>query len=237
MASPIVNGGHFVALVTNVHVLTGSAPKRSLQSRGDSIQFELRFDGHNPLKVRPVEYSLRAEDGTPTWLGSESHPMADVAIVPLPIQGEMLQQLPPCLLPDMIEGRYIQTYPGQPVHVIGYPMGWRDRKNKLPVWKAGHIASEPDEQFDDEPRMLIDITGRVGLSGAPVIAGHHEWQYGVGGQLRFANPGRLLGVYASNAVQSAFADSSVEELSLEETQGENEIKSDLRPELGFVWNA
>ena len=68
----------------------------------------------------------------------------------------------------------VQTYPGQLVHAIGYPLGWKDRANKLPVWKAGHVASEPEEQFDSEPRILIDITGRLGLSGAPVIPGHRE---------------------------------------------------------------
>ncbi len=31
----------------------------------------------------------------------------------------------------------VQTYPGQLVHAIGYPLGWKDRANKLPVWKAG----------------------------------------------------------------------------------------------------
>lgn len=239
MASPFADagGGRHAALVTNVHVLTGAAPKRALPPKGDTIQFEMRLAGSNPLKVSTMTYPLKMADGTSTWIGSRSHPLADVAIVPLPLEGELFQRPLPCLFPEMIEGRYIQTYPGQLVHVIGYPMGWRDRKNKLPIWKAGHIASEPEEMFDNEPRVLIDITGRVGLSGAPVIAAHHEWQYGVAGQLQFANPGKLLGVYASNARQFADGDLSVEELSLEEANENPNSNPDSRPELGFVWNA
>ncbi len=70
-----------------------------------------------------------------------------------------------------------------------------------------------------------------------MIAGHRDYQYGVGGQLGFVQTGKLLGVYASNAVQSAEGDSSVEEISLEEASIESSSRQDPRPELGFIWKS
>jgi hypothetical protein len=230
-------GGTTLCLVTCVHVLTGSAPKRRRPPVGETIRFEVRVDGGNPLRVVTVEYPLAAIDGKATWIASSEFSMADVAVVPIPLEGEALLKPIHCLTPAMIDDRYIQTYAGQLVHAIGYPLGWKDRTNKLPVWKSGHVASEPDEEFDGEPRVLIDITGRPGLSGAPVIAGHREYQYGAGGQLGFVQVGKLLGVYASNAVQSGEGDSSIEEISLEEASVEPPARPDPRPELGFIWKS
>ncbi len=98
-------GGTTLCLVTCVHVLTGSAPKRRLPPVGDAIQFEIRIDGANPLKVVPVEFPLLDKDGRPTWIASSEFPMADVAVVPVPLEGEALLKPIHCLTPSMIDDR------------------------------------------------------------------------------------------------------------------------------------
>ena len=54
-----------------------------------------------------------------------------------------------------------------PAHVVGF-MDGEEAVNTLPVWKTGHIASEPSVDRDNLPMFLIDATTRRGMSGSPV---------------------------------------------------------------------
>lgn len=59
--------------------------------------------------------------------------------------------------------------PAMPVSVIGYPLGLATGGN-WPIWKTGHIASDPDLDFQPgTPAFLIDATTRSGMSGSPVV--------------------------------------------------------------------
>lgn len=61
----------------------------------------------------------------------------------------------------------------QTCFIIGYPEGLVDNSSAnygpLPIWKVGHIASEPSINFRGEPLLLVDATTRRGMSGAPVM--------------------------------------------------------------------
>jgi hypothetical protein len=62
----------------------------------------------------------------------------------------------------------MRAYVGIPVSIIGYPLGFAG-PGRFPIWKTGHIASEPDLDYNGEPLFLIDATTRAGMSGAPVV--------------------------------------------------------------------
>lgn len=233
---PTDTSGHCLSLVTNYHVLTGSAPRRRLPAKGDRITLEIRLAGESASRVQLVSYPLQTVERTPTYLPCPSFPDADLALIPLPIGGDLFEQ-PPTAFDQQTIDLDVAAYPGQTVSVVGYPLGWRDRVNKLPVWKTGHIASEPSVDFDGDPRFLIDITGRAGMSGAPVIGGHMETYLPVKGIPRMGGSGRLLGVYASNATRSLGTAGATEEVSLEEAAEEGRKDWTPRPELGFVWKA
>lgn len=226
--------GSFVSLVTNRHVVLGPGMGEGNRSVGDSLEFELRLSGGDPNRVQPATYPLYTTTGEPTWLVSSKYPRADVAVVPLPLGGLKFDVPPFCLGLNWVQYD-IMPYPGEPVSVVGYPLGWRDKVNRLPVWKTGHIASEPDQDFDGQPRFLVDITGRKGMSGSPVLAGHKGLYYSKAGLPKMAGSGALLGVYASNALRF---DDVAPALSEETTPaaGGREADSD-RPELGFVWKS
>jgi hypothetical protein len=52
--------------------------------------------------------------------------------------------------------------------IIGFPDGLIDTTHPtlpLPVWKTGHIASEPESDFKGQPIILIDGFTRPGQSG------------------------------------------------------------------------
>lgn len=58
--------------------------------------------------------------------------------------------------------------PAMPISIIGYPAGIRTGTG-FPIWKTGHIASDPDLNYDNKPVFLIDATTRGGMSGSPVV--------------------------------------------------------------------
>jgi hypothetical protein len=75
----------------------------------------------------------------------------------------------------------------------------------MPVWKTGHIATEPHVDFDEGiPVLLVDATARRGMSGAPVI-------------VRSENRTRLVGIYSGRFKQSLNDDSSAQEKDLQVT--------------------
>ena len=220
----------FLSLVTNKHVVTGRPPGEDAPSRGDSIEFEVRQAGHDPGRVLSAIYPLYTTEARPTWLTTPSNPSADVAVVPLPL-GPVNFEVPPYCLSLSWVDYDIGPYPGEPVSVVGYPLAWRDRANRMPLWKTGHIASEPEQDFDGQPRFLIDITGRRGMSGSPVIAGHKDLYFTKGQLPKMGGSGALLGVYASNALRFDDADPAAETARDTGVSGQ-ELD---RPELGFVW--
>jgi hypothetical protein len=80
----------------------------------------------------------------------------------------------------------------QECYIIGFPYGLVDRTNPncpLPVWKTGHIASEPLTDFQGEPRILIDSLTRPGQSGAAVFVDGGTWN-------RDVTVTRFVGIYA-----------------------------------------
>ena len=224
----------FLSLVTNKHVVTGRPVRESGRSRGDSIEFEIRQAGHDPSRVLSVVYPLYTTEDEPTWLTSRSNPLADVAVIPLPLGSVRFEVPPYCLGLDWIDYD-ISPYPGESVSVVGYPLAWRDRANRLPLWKTGHIASEPEQDFDGQPRFLVDITGRKGMSGSPVITGHRDLYFTKSQMPRMGGSGALLGVFASNALRFDDTTPATEVDTAEDT---SPLSGPLdRPELGFVWKA
>ncbi|QZO12239.1 hypothetical protein [Pseudoalteromonas piscicida] len=57
---------------------------------------------------------------------------------------------------------------GSLVHVIGFPFSIS--AEGFAIWATGHIASEPDVDYDGLPVFLIDCRTRQGQSGSQVIA-------------------------------------------------------------------
>lgn len=58
---------------------------------------------------------------------------------------------------------------GQKVIFVGYPQGFFDTKNFLPVARFGTIASIPSMDFNGEKQILLDAQVFPGSSGSPVF--------------------------------------------------------------------
>lgn len=59
---------------------------------------------------------------------------------------------------------------GMNVKFVGYPSGFFDRKNWLPVLRSGSISSIPGIPFNGKPQILLDAQVFPGSSGSPVFA-------------------------------------------------------------------
>ena len=84
-----------------------------------------------------------------------------------------------------------------PVSIIGFPFGI-SAGGGWPIWETGHIATEPDVDYDGRPAFLIDATTRGGMSGSPVVARVYGVYQGSDGiPVALAEPAtRFLGVYS-----------------------------------------
>ena len=189
------NGALF--LVTTWHVVTGrhaqtGACIHNLATEPDAIAVD-HHQNHLVGRWVRVRYPLFDANG-PMWL---EHPsgcghIAGVDLVALPIQnpeGTMARPLKiagsDAAALEMEAGVRVAA----PVHVIGFPKGYGNA-GQWPLWLTGHIASDPELDFDRLPRFLVDVRTRGGMSGSPVVIRTSRF---IGGEQHTA---KFLGIYS-----------------------------------------
>lgn len=214
-----------VFLVTNYHVVTGHAPGSPAPRSGDRIRFALHKDATNLEAVSDYELPLYDARGEPVWVSSDMHPNADVVLVPLPAR-----ILPLYVFTEEHTRGDIKIRPTSGATLLGYPYGFFDRRHLLPIWKTGHVASEPDVDFEGQPTFLVDVSAFPGMSGSPVLAvatGIYESEDGV---MRSGRIRKLLGIFSSMPVVRrpvlSASDSS-----------QPPVTADTSLQLGYVWKA
>ncbi len=169
--------------VTNWHVVTGGLdPQHPGRLRRDWVPpTQLRLVVHKRLvggqiaatELVEIVVDINDEAGEhPKWFEHPEHgPLVDVVVIELEEDEEMtshvgyrcveaIPDLQPAYWPKVMDDAY----------VLGYPRGLSAGGQALPVYKRASIASEPAIDFLGLPRLLIDGTTDVGLSGGPVIA-------------------------------------------------------------------
>jgi hypothetical protein len=187
-----------VFLVTNYHVLTGHAPKVKTAASGDRIRFLLHNDENDLENVRWIELPLYDAHDNPIWVASETYASSDVVLVPLP--ASTYSRIKLYVFTEAHTLTPIRIRPTSGATLLGYPYGFFDRKHWLPIWKTGHVASEPDVDFEGEPTFLVDVSAFPGMSGSPVLAvanGIYETEEGL---MRSGTAHKLLGIFSSMPV-------------------------------------
>ncbi|QHT61312.1 trypsin-like peptidase domain-containing protein [Paenibacillus lycopersici] len=155
-------------LITNWHVLSGrNAENGMLLSSTGAVPDEVRIIYHSSRGLGNwirISEKLYDSDGNARWL---EHPMGnkiDVVALPVTINSEV-SAYPLDLNLASVD---MLAQPAMPVSIIGFPYGIATGV-AFPIWKTGHIASDPDLNYDNLPVFLIDATTRGGMSGSPVI--------------------------------------------------------------------
>jgi len=131
-------------LVTNWHVVAGRNPDTGeLLSNTGGIPDELRIVHHSSKGLG--SWTVRKEglltaEGNPRWLEHPAGSAVDVVALPLDTSNPEVKIFPLDLGLanfDMI----VQV--AMPVSIIGFPFGIATA-GAWPIWKTGHIASDPD---------------------------------------------------------------------------------------------
>jgi hypothetical protein len=221
---------NIIFLVTNYHVLTGSAPSEKRPPVGDNVIFFFHKDQQNTGDLKQVRFPLFTKLKDPIWICSKNYPDADVAIVPL--VSSLYQDCKVFGISEEWAKVPIKLRPTSRVTLVGYPYGYEDKVNALPIWKTGSIASEPNVDFAGKPLFVVDVSAFPGMSGSPTFAvsyGTYEMEQGgtAAGSVQ-----KFLGIYASMEMleQKEF----LEEIQTDKKQG---IVVTESLQLGHVWKA
>jgi hypothetical protein len=223
--------GNTIYLITNVHVLTGHSPGIDKPPIGDKITFQIRRSLENTQDVKIVTRDLYTTKGQPCWWVSKTTPEADLAVMALP--AHLISDTRQMCIDSSLDTTSLSIQPSSPINLIGYPYGYHDTHNNLPIWKTGSIASEPELNFNGLPLIVVDVSAYPGMSGAPVFSVAHGSYVSKNGDTVIGSATRFLGVYASMQMFN-------ERKYLEEyANSENKygITSSQSLQLGHVWKS
>lgn len=166
-------------LITNWHNVIGRHPetgkiqheelavpnKLILQIPVDHAKVNELPDGQSKVGWVSKEMNLYEND-VPVWF---EHPefgrQVDAVAIPVGMNGCLLK----AANAEELNLYSLDLRPSLDVFVIGYPRGLTGGAN-FPIWKRGSIASEPEVDLDNLPKLFIDTATREGMSGAPVYA-------------------------------------------------------------------
>ena len=155
-------------LITNWHVVSGRAPGSNtiLHPSGQVPDALLIWHHGRTLGtwVRKREV-LHDKKGKIRWAEHSKGRAVDVVALPLQAVDDDVRVYPFDLAladADMV------PEVAMPISIIGFPVGLTSA-GVFPIWKTGHIASEPALDFKGKPLCLIDATTRGGMSGSPVV--------------------------------------------------------------------
>jgi hypothetical protein len=150
----------------------------------------------------------------PIWI---EHPTykEKVDVVAIPIKSEICSGYNLFPINKISFDSEFKTEVADEAFVVGYPFS-DTTYLQLPIWKKASIASEPDVNLDQLPKIHIDTATRSGLSGSPVIMQRIGIHGLINGEMKSDSLiGRIrnfIGIYSGRI-------------------GEDELKA----QLGIVW--
>ena len=187
-----------VFLVTNYHVVTGRPPLSKSAPLGDRVQFLIHEDRVDLARVRHLELPLYDASHQPLWVTSDTAPDADMVLLPIPAAAYANVAL--FVFTEAHTHGDVKMRPTSGATLLGYPYGFADTAHDLPVWKTGHIASEPNVDFDNRPVFLVDVSAFPGMSGSPVLAVENGIYESEEGTMRTGRVLKLLGIFSAMPV-------------------------------------
>lgn len=179
--------GPHLFLVTSRHVLLDLAADH----RPQRVEFGLHAAGMNLTQQHRVSLPLY-DNGTPQWRQAGE---VDVAVLEIPAMA-----MPKGAQFSAFGTRHIQAQMhavrlGQPLLVVGFPLGFHDTLNHLPVVRGAVVASAFGVRFQGQGCFVTDAPMHRGSSGAPVVRHDPDGDTSL--------PWQLLGVHASRVDDDA----------------------------------
>ena len=182
----------------NWHVVSGRNPHSNqvLDSQGRTPDALLIWHHGKQLGTWIRKREMLIDDkGKKRWLEHNKGKEIDIAALPLETVTDDIQIYPLDL--SLAETDMVPEV-AMPVSIIGFPVGLTSA-GFFPIWKTGHIASEPNIDYQKKPIFLIDATTRGGMSGSPVVLRMNGGFKNKDGKIIMAVAGhrtRFLGIYS-----------------------------------------
>jgi Trypsin-like peptidase domain len=192
--------GEQLFLITSRHVLLDVATDH----RPQRVEFLLHAAGADLTQHHRVSLPLYG-NGMPLWRQArDSGGDVDVAALEIPAMA-----LPRQAQFSAFNTRHVQVHMhtvrlGQPLLLVGFPMGFHDTLHHLPVARGAVVASAFGVRFQGQGCFLTDAPMHRGSSGAPVVRHDPDGDSSM--------PWQLLGVHASRmdiAPRDPVADASL----------------------------
>lgn len=162
-----------IFLITNWHVVTGKNPNTGMCLRSDGAipnNLVISLFDEKSEYAKWIEYRVELYDanGDKIW---HEHPSykekIDAVAIKINIPSDNYLVFPVNELEEPFNETTVANV-SDDVFVLGFPFGIKAGGN-LPIWKRASLASEPDVNMDDLPKIFIDTASRSGMSGSPVI--------------------------------------------------------------------
>lgn len=175
-------------LVTSRHVLIDPASKHF----PDRIEIELHTDAENMTQSTGLSILLY-QAGQRIWRQGEGEDReVDVAVIEIDQRHLPVTTAMRAFTPAHLQQSLADIEVGQPLLIVGFPLGFHDALHHLPVVRQAVIASSFGLRFQGQSMFLTDARMHRGSSGAPVViralASDTACQ---------ALPWKLLGVHSS----------------------------------------
>jgi len=176
--------------VTNWHNVSGTDPNtgKVLHKQGgfpNRIYINFPFNNNGNIEWEKSGFNLEVNDEV-IWYEHPVHgKKVDVAVIDLHRHDIEWFIFPDKLFSNAKQNKNLQFsfFPanksgfsirlqkevGMDVFVLGFPLGWTGGA-EYPIWKRASIASDPNLDLENLPKMYIDTATREGMSGSPVYA-------------------------------------------------------------------
>lgn len=175
-------------LVTSRHVVIDEAARHF----PDRIEIELHLDATN-LTPSTGFSVLLYENGAAAWRqGRDAGGEIDVAAIELDRSRMPDPLVIAAFTPEHLQTEFDEISVGEPLLVVGFPLGFHDQLHHLPVVRQAIIASSYGIRFQGQGFFLTDARTHRGTSGAPVVM-RDRTRSGPAAAL----PWRLLGVHSA----------------------------------------
>jgi hypothetical protein len=138
--------------------------------RPDRLEIELHVDRINIGKV--IHWSMPLYSGTEALWRQAVDAGGSVDIVAVEIHRTAVPKtiVLAAFTPAHLVAELEQVEVGNPVLIVGFPLGFHDNLHHLPVGRQAVIASAFGIRFQGQGYFLTDARMHRGTSGAPVVA-------------------------------------------------------------------
>lgn len=212
-----------IYLITNKHVIYGEKfAEKDTKPEVDTFKLLLHTDKNNTTSNGVYELPL-FQDKKPVCF---EHPNAEVDVVAIPLNIDRQRYVIATVDASMLDASNI-VINFEKIFVMGYPYGWFDRSNNLPITRIGHLSSPFGIPFSGKPILLGDVETHKGMSGGPVFMELNDYVVIGENNSRTKHIGKskrlLVGVHSGQPLWQLIDNET------------KEIKEDIKHSLVNIW--